>query len=241
MSTKNIDAIILSRKNFGEADRLISAFSRDEGKIKIIAKGVRRSKSKMAGHIEPFSYGKYFLAEGKNFYILAGAETLNSNSKLSSNLNLYKYSSYLCEITEALFVENQPNEKIFSLLKNILTLLPDLKDDQKEISIRFFEFSALKNIGYAPNFYHCKSCGKKLIEETSFNGSFEGIFCKNCFTNSKEGIEKSFLKVLRLFDDKDLNYVLKIKDIEKYNGKLKNITWPFLYDIIPKTVKSLNL
>lgn len=240
MNSRNIKAVILSRRDFGEADRLITAFSLEEGKIKIIAKGSRKIKSKMAGHIEPFTVGKYHLINGRSFYILAGAEKGELNNSLSADINIYRDASYICEIVDLTMQEGESNETIFWLLVEVLGRLGDLDEPKKEIVIRFFEFKLLKSLGYSPNFTKCLKCSTDITEKDIYHGGFEGVYCHPCEGEGKR-IDKNTLKILRLFQKSDLDEILSIKNIEAYNNDLKSIIIPYFYDILPRKPKSPEL
>lgn len=239
--TLTVDAIILARKNYAEADRLVFAYAKEKGKITIRARGARKLKSKMAGHIEPFTEGKYSLAEGKSYYVLTGAEIIRQNQTLLDNLEVYKDASYLCELVEKTSVENQYHKEIYGLLSSSLIYFCKSDTLQRQIILRFFEYNILKIHGYGPSLFQCKSCGKKLEEQKKYSGNFEGIFCGNCGKSFGYNIDRDTIKILRLFDGNDLEKVLSISNIGKYNNKLSEVIWPFLYDIIPKNIMSKKL
>lgn len=236
MPTRTINAIILSRKDWGEADRLISSFSREFGKVKFVARGSRKLKSKMAGHIEPFSCGKYFLAQGKRYDVLAGAEATTPNHKLIENLALYKDASYLCELVNLSQEENHTDKELFSLLDECLGVLPKFSDSERKIALRFFEYRLLARLGYRPDFYHCKKCRHGLTEQASYAGDFEGVLCANC-ARGGGNISKNTLKLLRMMEDKSLLDILKIKEVSSHSPELEKMILPFLYDILPKIPK----
>jgi DNA repair protein RecO (recombination protein O) len=240
MPTKSIEAIIISRKDLGEADRLITAFSRTEGKIKIAARGSRKIKSKLSAHVEPFSIGRYFLAEGKSFYILAGAEAVSQNLSVTDDIDLYKDISYLFEILNMVTVEGVPNEPIYDLTKEVLKEIYKVSPETRQIIMRYFEYKVLEHSGYLPSYNECQKCGQKLTEAKEFQGSFEGVLCENCGTG-KKNIELNTLKVIRLFDRYTLAGVLKINGIEDYNSRLKEVISPKLYDILPRIPNSQKL
>jgi DNA repair protein RecO (recombination protein O) len=240
MATKNIEGIILSRINYGEADRILTLFSLDEGKTKILAKGSRRIKSKLASHVEPFSVGNYFVAEGKSFYILAGAEAVNHNEELLNELDLYKDASYVSELLSMTIFENIPNPKLYEVAKDVYLNLPKYGPAEREVILRFFEYKLLESAGYVPNFHKCVDCGEKLTESELYEGSFEGVKCDSCGKGEKK-VTKSFIKTIRFFQQNDLSAVLRLKDVTSLNQELRDVLLPFLYDILPKTPKARSL
>lgn len=238
--SNTVEAIILSRRDFGEADRLITAFSLEKGKIKILAKGSRKIKSKMASHIEPFNIGKYQIVKGKTFYILCGAEKISTASVTGKDLEKFKDISYLCEILDLTIQEEEPVVDVYKNLKEILGLFNHLNCSKKEIALRFFEFRLLNALGYNPNYIKCINCDDLIAENSNFFGTFEGIYCCKCSGKGK-AIDKNTLKILRLFKASNLEEIININGIEKYNDKLKEVIIPYFYDILPRKPKSNEL
>jgi DNA repair protein RecO (recombination protein O) len=240
MASKNIEGIILSRISFGEADRILTVFSKEEGKTKVLAKGSRKIKSKLAPHIEPFSVGKYFVVEGKSFYILTGAEATEQNEDIMRDLEVYKDACYVSELLSMTLFENIPNASLYEISKEVFLNLPKYGPVEREIILRFFEYKLLESAGYVPNFHKCVSCGDALKECDHYEGSFEGVKCDNCATGEKK-VSKTFVKIIRFFKANDLSAVLRLKGLEEYSGELRDVLLPFLYDILPKTPKARNL
>lgn len=240
MKNISVEAIVLSRINIGEADRLLTVFSLELGKIKILAKGSRRIKSKTASHIEPFTIGKFQLFRGKSFYILTGAERINSCSEGFDCLNSFKHISYLCELLGLAIEEETPEEGIYNLIKEIVFIPKEVFKKNNQIISRYFEFRLLKTLGYNSNYKKCTICNKTIEENEYFLGDFEGVFC--CKSGFKfEKINKNTLKILRLFNEKSLPYVLRVKGIEDQNNSLESIVTSYLFDIIPRKPKSIEI
>lgn len=240
MGTRTVEGIILSRKDIGEADRLLTVFTKEEGKIKVVARGSRRIKSKLSAHIEPYSNGKYFLASGKTFDILAGAECNSQIIELTKDMELYKDLSYVFEVLNLLTQEKQPLPKIYETLKILPEKLSELESKKRQILIRYFEYKILSEIGYEPDFTKCKKCSTGITEQNMYTGSFEGIYCELCNGKGVK-IEKNVLKILKEFQNSDIEKIMRIKNIEKYNNSLKTVIYNYLCDILPKIPKSQNL
>lgn len=236
---RNVSAIILSRKNIGEADRLLSAFSKEEGKLKIIARGARKIKSKMACHVEPFSIGKYYLVKGKTFDILAGAESIFSGEVLTKDIELYKEASYISELVD-LLVEEEKVEPLYNLLSEVLVTLPEAKEEKRELLVRYFEYNLLASLGYEPNFRECRKCHKRLAQENHYYGDFEGVCCGDC-GGGRYKIDLNTLKLLRQMDKMTAKEIVRIKNGEAVNGSLKDVINPFLCDILPRRLKTYEI
>lgn len=240
MSTKNIEAIILGRRNMGEADRLLLAYSKEEGKVKIIAKGSRKIKSRLASHIEPFTIGKYHLVIGKTFYILAGAEAIRQNRKLSEDLEAYQDASYLCELLDLATAEGENNLKLYEVAKYILSTINDIRAPKRAILLRYLEFIILESSGYKPSYHKCIKCDQKLCEQEYYYGNFEGVHCEKCNETGRK-ITKNAFKILRMFERGDIEEIVNIKDVEKHSHEVQEVILPSLYDILPRKPKSLEI
>jgi len=114
------EAVILSRKNFQEADRLLTIYTKDFGKISCIAKGVRKPTSRKSGHLENGSWCEVFIAKGKNLDILTEVELKKAfgldNLKSEKTNEIYHF----LELVDSLTPHNQKNIEVFSLLVNFL-------------------------------------------------------------------------------------------------------------------------
>jgi len=139
------EGIILKRKNFGEADKILTIFSKHYGKIKVIAKGVRKVTSKKAGVLELFNHCKLVLARGRSLDIITEAQIINNFSSWRKSLNKVGVAWYFCELVDKLTAEGQINRSLFELLKKYLENL-----DQKNSFqfIRSFEEHLLNQLGF---------------------------------------------------------------------------------------------
>lgn len=144
MPALTTEAVILKRKNFGEADRVITAFSAKLGKISIIARGVRKITSRRAGNVEVLNIVKLHLFKSRN-YILQEAQSLETFEKLKSNLTLSAVSFHIVELIDKLTVEEQPSIKLYQILKESLIRL---EQSPRQIIIRALEIKTLSLLGF---------------------------------------------------------------------------------------------
>ena len=117
------EAIVLKRTNLGEADRLVTVFSKHSGKLVLLAKGIRRLTSRKKGHLELFNRVKLQVANGKNLDIVTEAETINNFSNLRRNLNRVRIAYLLLELVDKLTAENQEHREVYALLCENLSQL----------------------------------------------------------------------------------------------------------------------
>ncbi|MBI2335113.1 DNA repair protein RecO [Candidatus Daviesbacteria bacterium] len=143
------EGIILKRRNFGEADRILTVFSLHRGKITVLAKGVRRITSRRAGNVELLNRVVMYLHPGKNFLILTEATSHDTFSKLKEDLTLSTYAFHILELVDKLTAENQENRDLYF---HLVEVLQRLVRNPRQILIRAFEAKILSNLGFV-NFY----------------------------------------------------------------------------------------
>src|SRR5687768_6068373 len=117
------EAIVLARMDFGEADRILTLYSRQHGKFSAIAKGARRPLSRLGPHLEYFNHAKLMLARGRELDVVTGAETEDAYLGIRTDLDAYGHASHMVEILSRLTQDRQQNEAVFDLLARSLRLL----------------------------------------------------------------------------------------------------------------------
>jgi DNA repair protein RecO (recombination protein O) len=171
-----VEGIVLKRVDFDEKDRLVTMLSPNHGKIRAIAKGCRRPGSKLCGHLEIFSHGKFYLARGRNLDIITQIEAISSNQKITCDLDLISWVFYLAEVINIFATEGEENYDLFRLLTEIISELPG--SQEKELSISLFEYKLISLLGYQPDFKKCVLSGDDLTDE------------EICFCSNKMGLAK---------------------------------------------------
>lgn len=146
MRNFKVSGIILKRTNFAELDKLITIFSNELGRIKILAKGIRRIKSRRAPHLELFNHVELVLHEGKTFPTVTEARIINDYSLTKSDLKLTGYLFYLCEVIDKILPEHQSHPEVFILF---LSVLSNLETNPQE-KVKKFVVELLWNLGYLP-------------------------------------------------------------------------------------------
>ncbi|MBI2621952.1 MAG: DNA repair protein RecO [Candidatus Levybacteria bacterium] len=145
MGSYKVEGIIIKRKNFGETDRILTVFTKKEGKIKILAKGVRKINSRRAPHVELLNLSILNLHEGK-MLILTEAETRSHYSSLKNDLKKAGFAFYVCELVDGLVPEHQENRAVYNLLEQTLYDLEIIRDPRP--LIKRFEQEILILLGF---------------------------------------------------------------------------------------------
>lgn len=140
--------IVLKRRNVGEADRLITIFSKEYGRMRVVAKGIRRIHSRRSPYLEVFSHTLLVLHRGKIWDSVSEATPIHTFSHLRSDLSLVNTGYYLCELIDALVPERQEHRDIYTLLLNSLTVLNEINTSDAVTVSEKFALEILRILGY---------------------------------------------------------------------------------------------
>jgi len=177
------EGVILARRNFGEADRILTIYTKDYGKISAIAKGVRRPRSKKGGHVELGNWCKLFVAKGKNLDLLTEVETnkafgIDNFSSAKAN-KIY----HLLELVDSLTQHEQKNQKVFFLLLQYLDEIS--KGNNFDLISSVFKVKLLSELGFFSAKSLKESRAKRVLEFLE-NEDFEKI--KEKVNSSKDSL-----------------------------------------------------
>lgn len=158
-----VEAIVLKRKNVGEADRLLTIFTREYGKMQIKAVGVRKIASKRASHIELLNKVSCTLYKGKGMPILTEVQSTKQFAKIKEDLQKVGFAYHLCELIESLCPENQENARIFDLFEHVLE---GLTRTHNIVSLlHAFEIQLLTLLGYYPAYEESRNLNTVFLIE----------------------------------------------------------------------------
>jgi len=141
--------IVIRVTDFGEADRFINLVSKKHGLVNLIAKGARRITSKKASHLDLLNLVKFQVVRGRTPQILIQAELIEPHLNLKNNLTMARTSFYLAEILDSLLAPEQPDQQLFSSLKNYLSRLNKIQDKgtSRKLSMDF-QLYLLRHLGF---------------------------------------------------------------------------------------------
>ena len=165
MQNFTTDAINLKSYNLSESDKIIVMYSKDKGIIRGVAKGVKKSTSKLGGRMDMLIANKLMLHKGKNLDTICQAEAINTFKNTRNDMNKLFYSIYCSEIVHSFGIENDPNsEEIYDLL--YMTLQSISKAQNKVellISVLKFQLKLTHIAGYSMELENCVVCGCEQI------------------------------------------------------------------------------
>lgn len=146
MKAFKTEGVILKRRNFGEADRVLTIFSSNLGKISIVAKGVRRITSRRSGNVELLNRVTIFLHQTKGMPVLTEASSIDTFAKIKAELRLSTVAFHIIELVDKLTAENQESRLLY---ENLIQVLKKIEKNPRQIFIRAFEAKILSLLGFA--------------------------------------------------------------------------------------------
>lgn len=173
------EAIVLSRRDFGEADRILTLFTPDHGKLSVIAKGSRRTKSRSGPHLDVLARSLIDLAKGRDLDVVTSAQGIEMHERLRHDLDAFCAASYLAELVQHFSQEDQEQSALYDLLKQSLAIVNEGIDTW--LVIRHFELGLLSLLGYRPELYTCVNCGAEITAGVnSWSPSLGGMLGPAC-------------------------------------------------------------
>jgi len=180
------EAVVLRSMRYGEADRILHVYTPMRGKLSAIAKGVRRSKSRFGGRLEPFFRLNLELHEGRSdLMTVTGAETVSAYATLRADERALNSAARACDSLGRVFDSGEPHPEVFNLLCSALTLLDE---DPAKATNEFqvaFRLKLLLAAGFAPQLAACASCGE-ADQLVGFSPAAGGVICASCEAGSFE-------------------------------------------------------
>ena len=168
--------VVLRHMEYGEADRILTIYTLEYGKVQAIAKGIRKLQSRKGGHLEPFSRVELMLAKGRNLDVISQAQAQNTYENLRSDLKLIAYAAYVVELLDRFTYEEGENRLLFNLLVDTLTRLDEGAPAQTVV--HYYEVQLLDLLGYKPQLQVCAVCGEKIKpEDQFFSAKLGGVLC----------------------------------------------------------------
>ena len=238
------DAIILRRSGVGEADRLLTIYTPGYGKLKVSARGVRKTTSKLAGHLELFAYTRLQLARGRTFDVVTESRVIEPFRQLREDLERISWSYYISELLDKLTEEAIENPVLFCLLRDTLTAIDQLDDPPKrEVAVRFYELHLLTLLGYRPHLFDCANCGAKLAPDTGRWSPYAGgAMCPQCAASDALGLPMSLnaFKLLRYMAREPLGTVVLLAISPPLLGEVSGLLRTTVRGHLERDLKSVS-
>lgn len=170
--------LVLHRLNLGEADKILTLYTREHGKLSAVAKGARKGNSRLSGATELYTKSRLLLATGRNLDIITQCEIADSYPRLRGDLERLTRATYVCELLNALSLERDASTstEIFDLTSAALSLMQE-EAQWLDAPLHAWELRLLTLLGYAPGLEECAKCGASLGGAIGFSPSLGGALC----------------------------------------------------------------
>ena len=207
------EAIVLSRFDYGEADRILTLITPAGGKIKAIAKGIRRQKSRIGGSLEPFAELRLALAQGRTFEVVTQVEVVHAWLNLRDDLVSFGTASYLAELANGTLEERHGAESVYLLLKRAYEIL-DAGMAPGRVA-RWFEVHLADDLGVRPEVDRCVECGRLVEADERYRWMppLGGVLCERCPGPPFEraGLSLEALKLLKAYQRLDVEALAALR------------------------------
>jgi len=236
------EAVVIKKTKLGEADRILTFYTPDMGKTQGVAKGVRRPKSKMAGHLELLTHSRVQLARGRNLDTVTGSQTVNAFLPLKEDLWLTSYGLYVTEMVSQFTPEHVANPVLFGLLVKTLLNLCRPEVDHQQV-LRHFELHLLDAVGYRPQLQECVNCHSKLEPvESYFSTVAGGVLCPKCYDpeHGARPLSLDALKVLRFLQSNDFDTANRLKVDAALSRELETVMRGLIRYLLERDLKSVD-
>jgi len=171
------EAVVLSVRDMGEADRLVILFSRDRGKLSAAAYGARRPRSRLAGSVQSFAQVDISLMPGRNLETVGQCEVKRSFRELREDITLMTYAAFLAELVSELWPDRSPEPSAYDVLLGAFGLLS--QRNPRLVSLAG-AWQLLALAGFHPEYERCVSCGQILAMPAFFDACAGGAVCSSC-------------------------------------------------------------
>jgi DNA repair protein RecO (recombination protein O) len=208
------EAVILRKLNFGEADRIMTLFTLERGKLAAIAKSVRKARSRMSGHLDVFAHGSMMLAEGRNLDVITQFRRLTETEPLGRDLEKSAAAAVVIEVADKVLEERHPQPVLFHIVIDALARMSAPAAGPRA-ELADYLMRVLGELGYMPELYTCARCGRALEPEgeMAFSPLFGGVICSDCNDPIAPAapIGARTVKILRVLASGDRDTFLRLK------------------------------
>lgn len=181
MPLRESEAIVLRTYRLGEADKIASLFTRQMGRLRAVAAGAQRPKTRYGGTLESLSYVRLWIFERENRDLLRlnSAELIESFFEMQKDYRVHVAAQYVAEVTERFLPEREINERAFRLVVAVLRALK--RSGEVTRPLLYFDFWLLRLGGFLPELDRCSACGRNLAGADGYYGAgSEGFVCEGC-------------------------------------------------------------
>lgn len=236
------EAIVLGRLDYGEADRILVVFTPGMGRLDLIAKGARKTQSRLGPSLDLFANVNLELARGKELDVVRSVVPVRRFDSLRGDLNAYAHASYYAELVRAFAQPREEHPEIYDLLVRSLVLMDEGVDIW--MITRHFELALVTALGYRPELFACVSCGRPIQPEVNaFSASLGGLLCDACRGEDPGAIPLSVnaQKYLRILQRDGLAAAARVRPTLQERQEIQHVMTHYIRHIAEREFLSLRV
>ncbi len=194
MPVYKAEGIVIRRQALGEADRVVTLLTREYGKLRAAARGVRRTTSRLGARVEPFTHARFLLAKGKTLDVIAQIDVVEAFAGIRAGLHRTAYGAFVAELVDRFLPERDRHEAVFTLVRTTLGALASSGEDDAELLAVWFALHLADLLGYRPETEACVGCGRPLLRKDGrnapwwFSPALGGALCRACASQDPDAV-----------------------------------------------------
>ncbi len=240
--TYQAEGIVLSRRELGDADRIVTVYTREFGRRRLVARGTRMPASRLAPHLELFNRVRLLGAVGTNLDILSQVEALETYPRLQTDLAAFSAAGWAIELLDGL---SEDGESIPDAYHALLTFLRGLalSDEPPEVWLGALTLTLLNIHGYSPELVSCTGCGTSVEPgRHAFAPHVGGVVCSDCAPRQHTyALGLDTLKVLRFLSREGFHGAAKVRADAATRGELRSTLRAYVSGIVERDIKSARM
>lgn len=220
------EGIIIRTTDYGETNKIVTLYTKEFGKIGLMARGAKKPKNTLSAVSHVLFYGLCLFSKGRGLGTLYQAETLNSFRTIREDIEKMGYAALILELTDRLTEEGQPTQGVFNLLRDILLLME--KGTDPAVLAAIYAMKMMPFAGISPELNKCVHCGNQHIT-SSFSISGGGFLCPNCQHTDEYALQLSpgVQKLLPIIKAVPLERLGKVSLKPKTIGEIESIIYAY--------------
>lgn len=233
------EAIVLKRSDFGEADRILTLYTPERGKVRVVAKGIRRITSRKAGHLEMFVRSRILLHGGRDLDIVAQAESVETYRPLREDLRRTACAYFVAELLDGFTGEEEGQAAVYELLVETLRRLSTARD--LWLATHYFEMRLLGLLGYRPELFFCVRCHAPLKPDgNALDPSGGGLVCPRCGGDEPhlETVSPQAFEVLRFLQTRPYEVCATLALNNRVRREVENLLESYDVYLMERRLKS---
>jgi DNA repair protein RecO (recombination protein O) len=233
------EAVILRQRKLGEADRFLTIYTPALGKLDVKAKGVRKTTSRLSGHLQPLTRCMMQMAQGHGNDVVTGVETLESFRRLHEDLDALSRGLYAAELADRMTAEHVHNFPTYRLVVDTLRRLDEGSDG--DAALRYFEMKLLDQAGFRPEMDRCVGCTQPLEAVDNFFAPIAGgAVCRACVPGlaGPRVLTLNALKLLRLLQRGSYNDFARVRMPEELAEEVERHLRGYIITVLERDVNA---